>query len=58
MTVTTDAPTGADGSSDAAGAHLAFSTYWGGSGSDQAAGVALGPDGSVYLTGSTSSRRR
>ncbi len=34
---------------------LASSSYLGGSSSDQANGVALGPDGTIHLTGSTSS---
>ncbi|MGI8742772.1 MAG: SBBP repeat-containing protein [Bryobacteraceae bacterium] len=32
-----------------------YSTYFGGSGSDSAAGLAVGTDGSVYVTGSTDS---
>ena len=32
---------------------IVYSTYWGGSASDTAAGLALGADGSVYVTGST-----
>lgn len=43
------APTGA-GADD-----LVFSTFLGGTGDDQGYGVALGPDGDVYLTGITNS---
>jgi uncharacterized protein (TIGR03437 family) len=35
--------------------NIVYSTYFGGSGSDYAAGMALGNDGSVYVTGSTNS---
>jgi hypothetical protein len=37
------------------GSGLAFSTYLGGSGSDQANGIALGSNGIIYVVGSTSS---
>jgi uncharacterized protein (TIGR03437 family) len=35
--------------------NVVYSTYFGGSGSDAAAGLAVGPDGSLYITGSTNS---
>jgi uncharacterized protein (TIGR03437 family) len=35
--------------------NIVYSTYFGGSGSDNAAGMALGNDGSVYITGTTNS---
>jgi uncharacterized protein (TIGR03437 family) len=35
--------------------NIVYSTYFGGSGSDNPAGMALGNDGSVYVTGSTNS---
>lgn len=35
--------------------NIIYSTYFGGSGSDNAAGMALGSDGSVYITGTTNS---
>ena len=35
--------------------NIVYSTYFGGSGSDNAVGMALGNDGSVYVTGSTNS---
>ena len=37
------------------GSNLAYSTFWGGSGSDYANGVALGSGGNVYLAGATTS---
>ena len=37
------------------GSMLVFSTFLGGSGSDQINSLALGPDGSIYVAGSTSS---
>ena len=35
--------------------NVVYSTYFGGSGSDRAAALAVGPDGSLYVTGSTNS---
>ena len=35
--------------------NIVYSTYFGGSGSDQAVALALGSDGSLYITGSTNS---
>ena len=35
--------------------NLVYSTYFGGSGSDASAGIAVGNDGSVYVTGTTGS---
>jgi hypothetical protein len=40
---------------NAAGNGLVYSTYLGGAGSDEALGVALGPDGTTYVTGFTGS---
>ncbi|HMD97952.1 MAG TPA: SBBP repeat-containing protein [Terriglobia bacterium] len=37
------------------GSSLVFSTYLGGSGQDQAFGLALGPSGDIYITGATQS---
>src|SRR5439155_8554293 len=37
-----------------AGTALVFATFLGGSGDDRASGLALGPDGTIYVTGSTS----
>ncbi len=35
--------------------NIVYSTYFGGSGDDSAAGIAVGPDGSVFIAGSTTS---
>ncbi len=40
---------------DASGSQLLFSTYLGGSSSDHAGALALGPDQSIYVTGQTQS---
>jgi hypothetical protein len=40
---------------DAEGAAFAFSTFIGGANDDQAYGIALGPDGGVYISGYTNS---
>jgi hypothetical protein len=40
---------------NSSGSELVFSTYLGGSGFDQVNGLALGPEGSIYLAGFTSS---
>lgn len=37
------------------GSHLIFSTYLGGSGWEEPSGIALGPDGDVYIQGTTAS---
>ena len=38
-----------------AGSALVYSTYLAGSSSDSGGGIAVGPEGSAYVTGSTSS---
>jgi len=40
---------------DASGMHLVYSTYIGGESNDSATGIAVGADGTAYLTGTTTS---